>query len=112
MSGVVSFTCVFSYTLNARKTEFSFDRYVRGRRPYAPGVPLSQSYVCFRCGKPGHFIRNCPTNGVSGGKLTLDYMNLTVRFCKVVFFLHATVIRLVSLEYGKSHICFGFALLP
>lgn len=54
------------------KTEFSFDRYVRGRRPYAPGVPLSQSYVCFRCGKPGHFIRNCPTNGVSGGKLTLE----------------------------------------
>ena len=51
---------------------FYFDRYVRGRRPYAPGVPLSQSYVCFRCGKPGHFIRNCPTNGVSGGKLTLE----------------------------------------
>lgn len=45
---------------------------MRGRRPYAPGVPLSQSYVCFRCGKPGHFIRNCPTNGVSGGKLTLE----------------------------------------
>jgi len=45
---------------------------VRGRRPYAPGVPLSQSYVCFRCGKPGHFIRNCPTNGVSAGKLTLQ----------------------------------------
>ena len=45
---------------------------MRGRRPYAPGVPLSQSYVCFRCGKPGHFIRNCPTNGVSAGKQTLE----------------------------------------
>ena len=47
-------------------TCFYFDRYVKGRRPYAPGVPVPQSYVCYRCGKHGHFIRNCPTNGVSG----------------------------------------------
>ena len=27
-----------------------------------PNVP-PPSYTCFRCGTPGHFIQNCPTNG-------------------------------------------------
>ncbi|EJW02101.1 hypothetical protein EDEG_03461 [Edhazardia aedis USNM 41457] len=25
-------------------------------------VPTNTSYICFRCGKKGHFIQNCPTN--------------------------------------------------
>ncbi|KAM6115958.1 LOW QUALITY PROTEIN: E3 ubiquitin-protein ligase RBBP6-like [Phoenicopterus ruber ruber] len=25
--------------------------------------PPPPSYTCFRCGKPGHYIKNCPTNG-------------------------------------------------
>ncbi|XP_042645041.1 E3 ubiquitin-protein ligase RBBP6-like [Tyto alba] len=27
------------------------------------GLP-PPSYTCFRCGNPGHYIKNCPTNGV------------------------------------------------
>lgn len=26
--------------------------------------PLPPTYTCFRCGKPGHWIKNCPTNNV------------------------------------------------
>lgn len=37
----------------------------RRRRPFQKrGVyPLHPGYVCNRCGKPGHHIRDCPTNG-------------------------------------------------
>jgi hypothetical protein len=43
----------------------------RGRGAGGPGMipPGSMvgnppsSYVCFRCGTPGHYIQNCPTNG-------------------------------------------------
>ncbi|KAM9258101.1 LOW QUALITY PROTEIN: E3 ubiquitin-protein ligase RBBP6-like [Morus bassanus] len=29
------------------------------KKPLGPPPP---SYTCFRCGKPGHYIKNCPTN--------------------------------------------------
>ncbi|XP_074771543.1 E3 ubiquitin-protein ligase RBBP6-like [Athene noctua] len=32
------------------------------KKPLATPPP---SYVCFRCGKPGHYIKNCPTNGLN-----------------------------------------------
>ena len=33
------------------------------RRGYVRGGPLPPGYVCNRCRKPGHHIRDCPTNG-------------------------------------------------
>lgn len=30
------------------------------KKPLGPPPP---SYTCFRCGRPGHYIKNCPTNG-------------------------------------------------
>ncbi|KAM6360748.1 E3 ubiquitin-protein ligase RBBP6-like [Pluvialis apricaria] len=30
------------------------------KKPLAAPPP---SYICFRCGKPGHYIKHCPTNG-------------------------------------------------
>lgn len=40
----------------------------RGQQP-PRGQQLPSSYVCHRCGKPGHFIRDCPENaaGPNGG---------------------------------------------
>ncbi|CAM9795436.1 unnamed protein product, partial [Phaeothamnion confervicola] len=29
----------------------------------APGAAPGASYICNRCNKPGHYIRDCPTNG-------------------------------------------------
>jgi hypothetical protein len=33
------------------------------RPPPPPSSALRPGYECNRCGKPGHHIRNCPTNG-------------------------------------------------
>ncbi|NXW25970.1 RBBP6 ligase, partial [Circaetus pectoralis] len=30
------------------------------KKPLGPPPP---SYTCFRCGRPGHYMKNCPTNG-------------------------------------------------
>ncbi|KAG7093660.1 hypothetical protein E1B28_007321 [Marasmius oreades] len=31
-------------------------------QPYQPERPLPASYVCYRCGQKGHWIKDCPTN--------------------------------------------------
>ncbi|ELK37940.1 E3 ubiquitin-protein ligase RBBP6 [Myotis davidii] len=39
-----------------------------GKKPQGPPPP---SYTCFRCGRPGHYIKNCPTNGMNASNLAL-----------------------------------------
>ena len=62
------------------------------KKPLGPPPP---SYTCFRWGKPGHYIKNCPTNGVrlwgaSGvtwflialpWQLHSNYINTPIRNC-------------------------------
>nr|GAT45681.1 predicted protein [Mycena chlorophos] len=52
------------YNNSSRGTSFP-----RGGKPYTPHQaapqidrPLPASYVCYRCGKKGHWIQDCPTN--------------------------------------------------
>jgi len=39
---------------------------IEGGVPSAKGYEVRvppPSYICYRCGQPGHFIHHCPTNG-------------------------------------------------
>ncbi|KAJ8095271.1 Protein mpe1 [Marasmius tenuissimus] len=45
---------------NPRGTGFA--RGGKPHTPYQPERPLPASYVCYRCGQKGHWIKDCPTN--------------------------------------------------
>lgn len=47
--------------INSTNTEYALDKPLNAQRTSGK-VPPSQ-YVCHRCGKSGHFIQDCPTNG-------------------------------------------------
>lgn len=42
--------------------DYDPSKYARGKGPMGP---LPPNYTCYRCGKPGHYIKHCPTNNVS-----------------------------------------------
>lgn len=41
--------------------DYDPSKYARGKGPMGP---LPANYTCYRCGKPGHYIKNCPTNNI------------------------------------------------
>lgn len=41
--------------------DYDPSKYARGKGPLGP---LPPNYTCYRCGKPGHYIKHCPTNNV------------------------------------------------
>ncbi|XP_067142930.1 LOW QUALITY PROTEIN: E3 ubiquitin-protein ligase RBBP6 [Centruroides vittatus] len=41
--------------------EYDVSKYVKSRSMTGP---LPPNYTCYRCGKPGHWIKNCPTNNL------------------------------------------------
>lgn len=41
--------------------DYDPSKYARGKGPQGP---LPPNYTCYRCGKPGHYIKHCPTNNV------------------------------------------------
>ena len=41
--------------------DYDPSKYAKGKGPLGP---LPPNYTCYRCGKPGHYIKHCPTNNV------------------------------------------------